>query len=238
MYVDVFNRLADAQAVTATTFTANNIDLSLARDIGEGTQLTALFSPSPTLAGTGTLNCQMVVSDYPLYILQQTVTISVATPGVVTLSSGTHAMQTGSPIQLATTGALPTGLAVATTYYVINTGSTTTFRLATNLANALAGTAIATSGTQSGTHSASQVAYIYVGDSGAIGLAEVAVSNAVPQIPLAVEINPRIARYGARYLCGILSIGSPSNVAGTWNVDVVHNIQDGRKFHASGFTVV
>ena len=238
MYTDVFTRLADAQAVTVAAFTANNIDLSLARDIGEGTELSMVFSPSSTLAGTATLQCQAVVSDYPLQIFAQTVTISNGTPAVITLASGSHTMVTGSPIQFATTSALPTGLAVATTYYVINTGSTTTFRVASSLANALAGTAIATSSAGSGTHTASQSGYQYVGDAGTFTTTEIIpATGAAPASPIVLEINPKIAKYGARYLSGLFYFTSGSFSAGTWNVDVVHNIQDGRKFHASGFKV-
>jgi microcystin-dependent protein len=77
------------------------------------------------------------------------VTITVASPGVVTLSS--HGFQTGDMIYLTTTGSLPTGLSANTIYFVINVTSST-FRLATSAANAAASTAINTSGSQSGTH--------------------------------------------------------------------------------------
>jgi microcystin-dependent protein len=60
-------------------------------------------------------------------------------------------MVTGSQVYLTTTGGLPTGLAANTNYFVISTGANT-FNLATSFANAIAGTTIATSGTQSGTH--------------------------------------------------------------------------------------
>ena len=76
-------------------------------------------------------------------------TVTIASPGVFTLSG--HNMQTGQQVYLTTTGALPTGLSANTNYWVIRTSSTQ-FRLATSLANALAGTAINTSGSQSGTH--------------------------------------------------------------------------------------
>lgn len=78
----------------------------------------------------------------------QTATITIATPGVLTV---TTAPATGATVYLTTSGALPTGLTASTTYYAINVAGTT-FKLATSLGNALAGTAIATSGTQSGTH--------------------------------------------------------------------------------------
>lgn len=77
------------------------------------------------------------------------VTITIATPGVVTLAS--HGMITGDAIYLTTTGALPTGLTANTIYYVSYI-STSTFALSTTYANAIAGTRIATSGTQSGIH--------------------------------------------------------------------------------------
>lgn len=78
-----------------------------------------------------------------------TFTITIASPGVVTLNS--HGLLTGDNVELTTTGALPTGLTVNTNYFVIYV-SANTFQLATSLANALAGTGINTSGTQSGTH--------------------------------------------------------------------------------------
>lgn len=78
-----------------------------------------------------------------------TCTISIASPGVV--SSTLHPFITGDCIHFTTTGALPTGLSASTGYYVIAIDGNT-FRLATTYANALAGTAINTSGTQSGVH--------------------------------------------------------------------------------------
>lgn len=81
-------------------------------------------------------------------------TVTIATPGVV--SSALHGLILGDKVILTTTGALPTGLSVDTWYYVIagtySDGSTDydTFKLATSKANAEAGTAITTSGSQSG----------------------------------------------------------------------------------------
>lgn len=76
-----------------------------------------------------------------------TVTITIASPGVVTWNS--HPMQNGDPVRLQTTGALPTGLAVNTTYYVVSAGANT-FQLSATRG----GAAINTSGSQSGTHTA------------------------------------------------------------------------------------
>ena len=77
-------------------------------------------------------------------------TISIGSPGIITLPVD-FSIADGTAISLASTGALPTGLTVGTTYFVVNsTGNT--FSLATTLG----GTAITTSGTQSGLQYVSQ----------------------------------------------------------------------------------
>lgn len=83
-----------------------------------------------------------------------TVTITIATPGVVSWTA--HGLLSCSPIVFSTTGALPTGLTAGTIYYVCAGASlqTDSFRVATSIVNAIAGTAVNTSGSQSGTHTA------------------------------------------------------------------------------------
>lgn len=78
------------------------------------------------------------------------ITMTIAAPGVVTLGKD---IKTGTPISFSTTGALPTGVTAGTTYYWIRVSSTTG-NLATSRANALAGTTITTTGSQSGVHAA------------------------------------------------------------------------------------
>jgi hypothetical protein len=75
------------------------------------------------------------------------VTVTIASPGVVT--SIAHGLSNGDQVFFTTSGALPTGLAVSTYYYVVNK-STDTFQVSLTSG----GAAINTSGTQSGTHSA------------------------------------------------------------------------------------
>ena len=77
------------------------------------------------------------------------VTITIAAPGVVTWTA--HGMATGNTCVFTTTGALPTGLAVDTEYYVTVVDANT-FKLSTTRALLAAGTFITTSGSQSGTH--------------------------------------------------------------------------------------
>jgi microcystin-dependent protein len=79
----------------------------------------------------------------------QTFTVTIASPGVFTKSA--HGFLGGERIRLATTGALPTGLAAATDYYVKRIDANTF-----NLAATLEGTSIVTTGSQSGVHSYTQ----------------------------------------------------------------------------------
>jgi hypothetical protein len=78
-------------------------------------------------------------------------TITIATPAVITQTA--HRYTLGDAIKFSTTGALPTGLSVNTVYYVTNL-TEDTFNVSTNYANAVSGTKINTTGTQSGTHKA------------------------------------------------------------------------------------
>lgn len=79
----------------------------------------------------------------------QTATITVASPGVVTMAA--HGLREGAAIVFSTTGALPTGITAGTTYYVRSTSlATNTFTI--SAAAGINGTAVNTSGTQSGTH--------------------------------------------------------------------------------------
>lgn len=74
-------------------------------------------------------------------------TISIASPAVITLNS--HGLVAGDTIKFSTTGALPTGITAGTTYYVISAGlSANTFEISTSSG----GSAIVTTGSQSGTH--------------------------------------------------------------------------------------
>lgn len=157
-------------------------DLTMQGDINSGSNnilLTGNLSSSTTPANAGsftTLNTSVINSlssagvavkgqadgNYPStgYIGEtilgesrihytSTVTITIASPAVVSYTAS--AISTGVAVFFTTTGTLPTGLSPNTNYYaiVINANS---FSLATSVANAHAGTAITTTGTQSGTH--------------------------------------------------------------------------------------
>ena len=131
--------------------------MTRARTTSSGVPIGSITPYAGLTAPTGWLLCagQSVNRiDYPSLFsaiteTKGTFTVTIATPGVFTLTS--HGMVTGSQVYLTTTGALPTGLAANTNYFVILVGANS-FNLATTFANAIAGTTIATSGTQSGTH--------------------------------------------------------------------------------------
>lgn len=78
-----------------------------------------------------------------------TVTISIAAPGVGNFTA--HGLKTGEAIHLTTTGTLPGGLSVTAQYFAIVVDANN-IRFASTYANAMAGTAITTTGTQSGVH--------------------------------------------------------------------------------------
>lgn len=83
--------------------------------------------------------------------------VTIASPGVFTRVA--HGLVVGDPVFLETKGALPTGLAADTTYYVMTRPTADTFTLGTTrTVNTITGvvsvtTAKNTSGTQSGAHS-------------------------------------------------------------------------------------
>lgn len=170
-----FVTLTDAATVAIDMSLANQYNLRIAGNRTLGTPTNAVAGQqgiiniyqdptgSRTLAysfiyawagGTaGTLSTPGCTRDMLAYSVDAfntgTVTITIATPGVGTLAS--HGFTNGHKVQLATTGALPTGLAVATTYW-LRVIDANTFNFCTSLANVAAGTYIATTGSQSGVH--------------------------------------------------------------------------------------
>lgn len=76
-----------------------------------------------------------------------TATISIATPAVITKTA--HGLTQGDSIKFSTTGSLPTGIVAGQIYYVMLTGLTTdTFQIS----ETYSGSAVNTSGSQSGVH--------------------------------------------------------------------------------------
>lgn len=153
-------RIFTAANVTANTFELSGVNSTAYTAYGSG----GAASPSSvpffsTTAGSAlsTVTLQdhgLTAGDsinFPLSTTLQSsvVTMTIASPGVVTWFTGSHGMTGNEPIVFTTTGALPTGITAGATYYVLAAGITaTTFRIAATPG----GTAINTSGTQSGIH--------------------------------------------------------------------------------------
>lgn len=143
MITDKLLRVSEDQALTTTAVSADTIDLSVARDIGEGEELYMNFAVTTALTGGTSVKFEVV----------QSASADLSSPTVI--------------------------------------GSTDA----------------------------------------------VAAASLVAGYNTAVRINPQIGGKGQRY------IGARYTIVGTFSAgkvtaDVVKNIQDGKKFYASGFTVV
>jgi hypothetical protein len=134
---------ADAATALAQTLSVQSVVAGTSNTAGADWTLTGSQS-----TGSGAAGNLVLSTAFANTVGTATVTITIATPGVVTWTA--HGLVTGSPVVFTTTGALPTGITAGTTYFAIPTG-VNTFQIATTAANAAAGTAITTSGSQSGT---------------------------------------------------------------------------------------
>lgn len=103
---------------------------------------------------------------------------------------------TGTRVRLTTTTTLPAGLATATDYYVIVVSSTT-FKLATSYANAVAGTAINITSTGTGTHTVTWLLPRYTNGAGLNAIffnpAATAMGAATPNLSLGYTNSSQVA---------------------------------------------
>lgn len=89
-----------------------------------------------------------------------TVTMTIASPGVMTAVA--HGLTVNDAVVFTTSGSLPTGILAGTTYYVIATGLTAD---AFQVSATAGGSAVNTSGSQSGTHTLTKTTPIAIADS-------------------------------------------------------------------------
>lgn len=144
MITDKLLRVSEDQAVTTTAVSTNTVDLSVARDMGEGNDLYMNFAITAGFAGGTSTNFEIIVADNAA--LSSNVTVIGASGAILTAALG----------------------------------------VGTNIA---------------------------------------------------VRFNPLVGSTGKRYLGARYTV-SGTNSAGTVTADVVETIQDGKKYYASGFTVV
>lgn len=84
MITDKFLRVSDSQLLTTTAVSTDKIDLSLARDIGEGDDLYMNFAVPVALAGGTSVTFEVVVADDAA--ISTNVTVVGSSPAVVTAS--------------------------------------------------------------------------------------------------------------------------------------------------------
>jgi hypothetical protein len=144
MITDKLLRVSTDQAVTTTAVSTDTVDLSVARDMGEGGDLFMNFAVTEAFAGGTSTNFEVIIADNAA--LSSNVQVIGASGAIVTAS-------------------LPLGTNVA------------------------------------------------------------------------VRLNPLIGSLGKRYLGARYTV-SGTNTAGKVVADIVMDVQDGKKFYASGFTVI
>lgn len=118
----------------------------------ENTAVSGAADASTTVKGLGRS------SSSPNGTVTALTSISNASPAVCTLNS--HGLTLNDSIIFTTSGSLPTGLSLATTYYVISAGLTAN---AFQVSLTLGGTAINTSSAGSGTHSFAKTTPVFIG---------------------------------------------------------------------------
>jgi len=111
------------------------------------TRATNLTRQNGILCKTGSLTRRYLGSFYNAGNQSSTVTITNASPAVITYTS--HGLAVNAPVVFTTDGALPTGITAGTTYYVASIGTiaANTFNISATPGGALINTSSAGSGT-------------------------------------------------------------------------------------------
>jgi hypothetical protein len=154
---------AGAHGLTAAVAVGENVYVTWTG----GTGVTGLYPV--TALDTDTTGTAVTID---LAYKSATATITIAAPGVITWTD--HGLSVNDTIRFTTTGALPTGLAINTTYYVKTVLSPNRFTVSASAG----GAAITTSGTQSGT----QTALVWYGTA-VVAVANTAVTLASVTVP-------------------------------------------------------
>jgi hypothetical protein len=84
-----------------------------------------------------------------------------------------------------------------------------------------------------GSSAAAMTSPVVLGSTGPIGKADLVIGKQI-----AVRINPQIASLGFRYLSANYSVATGPLTAGAFTAGIVHDIQDGHKSYAAGYSVL
>ncbi len=128
------------------SYDEGDLQVKIARDPADPGQAAALLARDVD----SDYNFKVTVND-ALPAVSATVTITIASPGQVSWTA--HGLPVNTAVKFSTTGALPTGLTAGTTYYVKTVVDANTFTLSATPG----GSAINTSGTQSGVHTGTTI---------------------------------------------------------------------------------
>jgi hypothetical protein len=152
-------KIGDTSALISQNIIAEKRDKK-AKGTRNAGSMQNIFAVSPADAGQiALIAAETDVNNYAFKILfddapvvkSAVVTATIATPGVITWTG--HGLSVGDAISFSTTGALPTGITAGTTYYVKTVIDANSFSIAATSG----GSAIATTGTQSGVHTGTTV---------------------------------------------------------------------------------
>lgn len=119
--------------------------------------MSEVLDTQTTEVAQSTAGTAIDVGDAKVVGLVAAITVSTPSAGAFTAADtdictkATHGMKTGLKVQVSTDGVLPAGLAAATDYFVIVL-TANTFKLASSLVNANAGTAVDITDAGTGTH--------------------------------------------------------------------------------------
>jgi microcystin-dependent protein len=118
-------------------------------------QYAGITTPSGWLICDGSSVSRATYSDLFAAVISSlgAFTVTIASPGVITKAS--HGLVVGDAVYMTTTGALPTGLAINTTYYVSVVTDVNTIQVSATRG----GASINTSGSQSGIHTVVKAPY-------------------------------------------------------------------------------
>lgn len=194
---------ADAASPVAQSIFFQNVAAGTSNTAGANATLQHSLSTGTGAAGTLTHTAGFA----GVTQTAATVTISIASPAVVTLAS--HGFVPGQPFSFATSGALPTGITAATTYYVIAAGlAAGSFEFSATPG----GSAVNTSGTQSGTQTLSSVntAQNPAAVVGAWGPSAVTGSQAIPAFQISQTWNTTATAFGVNINITNIASASPS----------------------------
>lgn len=181
-----FNQRERMLLLSVKTYVDSEVNESLPVSNVRIGNASGIGTPEPTAVGTSASKIRAIVNDGIVF------TVTSASPAVFT--SAAHGLLNGDAVVLSTTGALYTGLAAATTYFVVSK-ATNTFQLSATWG----GASLNSSGSQSGVHSFS---------SSGLSVAPLSLGNADIAAAAIIDYSKLAA-----LTSGNILVGSAGNVA-------------------------